>query len=192
MPNDMNADIKDADIKDTDIKDSASASASAGKGWTGERFELTTFLHGRTRAWGIFEDRFGRLRRRFDVAMAGTWNSGVFVLDEQFIYDDGRVEHRVWRVTPLSNGQFRATCDDCIGDAIGQCTADRVEMTYRFRLRLPSRTLVVDFVDRLYKINDATAVNRVTVSKWGIKIGDLSLFFLKDRLPESDVSKELR
>lgn len=178
MPNDMTA----------DIKDTASASASLG----GVRFELTTFLHGRTRAWGIFEDRFGRLRRRFEVAMVGTWSSGVFVLDEQFIYDDGRIEHRVWRVTPLSDGRFSATCDDCIGVAIGQCTTDSVEMTYKFRLRLPSRTLVVDFVDRLYKINGTSAVNRATVRKWGFKIGDLSLFFLKDGGPANGVSRGQR
>ena len=183
MANDMSRNIQDA--------------AGAGKGLTaesaaGECFELTTFLHGRTRAWGIFEDRFGRLRRRFDVAMAGTWSSGVFVLDEQFIYDDGRIEHRVWRVTPLAEGRFSATCDDCIGHAMGQSAVDRVEMTYKFRLRLPSRTLVVDFLDRLYKINDTTAVNRATVSKWGIRIGELSLFFVKEEPPEGDASKNVR
>jgi hypothetical protein len=166
MANDMSPDIQDR--------------ASAREGSASERFELTTFLHGRTHAWGIFEDRFGRLRRRFNVTMTGTWNDGIFVLDETFIYDDGRIEHRVWRVTPLSEGRFSAACDDCIGHAMGQCAADQVEMTYKFRLRLPSRTLIVDFVDRLYKISDTTAVNRATVRKWGVKIGDLSLFFVRD------------
>ena len=92
----------------------------------GALFELTTFLAGRTRAWGIFEDRFGRLRRRFDVDMDGRWQEGVFRLDERFVYDDGRIENRTWLVRQLSEGRFEATCDDCVGVAAGVCLRDRV------------------------------------------------------------------
>ena len=73
----------------------------------GAPFELTTFLDGRTKAWGMFEDRFGRLRRRFEVDMHGRWQEGVFLLDERFVYDDGRVEQRTWLVKPLSDGPVR-------------------------------------------------------------------------------------
>ena len=175
-----------------DMSPNIEGRANTGHGLAVERFELTTFLHGRTRAWGVFEDRFGRLRRRFYVTMTGTWHDNTFVLDEQFLSDDGRIEHRVWHVTPLAEGRFTATCDDCIGEAVGRCTTDSVVMRYRFRLRLPSRVLTVDFLDRLYKINATTAVNRAMVSKWGIKIGELSLFFLKDGIPDRDVTKNLR
>lgn len=60
-------------------------------------FALTSFLLGRTRAWGIFEDRFGRVKLRFAVEMNGAWSGQTFVLNEQFNYDDGRSEKRVWR-----------------------------------------------------------------------------------------------
>ena len=73
------------------------------------RFELTSFLDGKTRAWGVFEDRFGRLRRRFDVEMNGAWRGTNFVLDERFVYDDGRSEMRQWVVKPMPGGHFRAT-----------------------------------------------------------------------------------
>jgi hypothetical protein len=146
------------------------------------RFELTTFLDGRTRAWGIFEDRFGRLRRRFGVEMTGQWQDETFRLDERFTYDDGRTELRTWLVKTVSPGRFEATCADCIGVASGVCSADMVKMTYAFRLRLPSRVLAVNFDDRLYRMSATTAVNRATVRKWGIKIGELSLFFEKPAL----------
>lgn len=143
----------------------------------GRFFELTSFLEGESRAWGIFEDRFGRVRRRIDVTMIGRWDGDVFRLDEHFVYDDGRREHRVWTVKPDGPGKFRATCDDCVGEAIGTCAADSIRMAYAFKLKLPSRTLVVDFDDRIYRMSATTAVNRATMRKWGIKLGELSLFF---------------
>ena len=129
----------------------------------------------------MFEDRFGRLRRRFTVDMEGRWEAGVFHLDERFAYDDGRLETRTWLVTPARDGAFTATCDDCIGEARGRCTADAIEMAYSFRLRLPSRTLVVDFDDRIYRMGAHTAVNRATMRKWGIRLGELSLFFARPK-----------
>ena len=141
------------------------------------RFELTSFLEGRTEAWGVFEDRFGRLRRRFSVKMEGRWQGAIFHLDERFVYDDGRAENRVWFVTPLAEGRFKATCDDCIGEALGVCTGDTIRMCYAFRLKLPSRTMAVDFDDRLHRMSETTAVNRATMRKWGVKLGELSLFF---------------
>ena len=140
-------------------------------------FELTSFLDGHTRAWGVFEDRFGRLRRSFTVEMNGQWHDRVFVLDERFVYDTGETETRTWHVTPSGGGRFRATCADCIGSATGVSDAGSVRMTYRFRLKMKAREIVVAFDDRLYRMSDNTAVNRATMSKWGIKLGELSLFF---------------
>lgn len=151
-------------------------------------FELTSFLEGRTRAWGVFEDRFGRVRRRLAVEMHGRWQEGTFVLDERFEYDGDAVETRTWRVVPLGTGRFRATCPDCIGEAIGECDTDSVRMSYRFLLKLERREVVVSFDDRLYRIGDMSAVNRATMSKWGVKLGELSLFF--QRLPEEPACTE--
>lgn len=148
-------------------------------------FELTSFLEGHTRAWGVFEDRFGRVRRRLAVDMHGRWQDGTFVLDERFEYDCDTVEMRTWRVVPLGGGRFRASCPDCVGDAMGECTIDSVRMSYRFRLKLESGEIVVTFDDRLYRIGESIAVNRATMSKWGIKLGELSLFF--QRLPNETV-----
>jgi hypothetical protein len=145
-------------------------------------FELTTFLEGRTRAWGVFEDRFGRVRRRLVVDMNGRWEGDEFVLDERFEYDGDAVETRTWRVVPLGSGRFRATCPDCVGEATGRCTPDSIQMAYRFRLQLASRAIVVTFDDRLHRVGEG-AVNRATMSKWGIKLGELSLFF--QRLPDA-------
>ena len=146
----------------------------------GPLFELTTFLEGRTSAWGIFEDRFGKLRRRFTVEMVGRWQDEVFTLDETFAYDDGTRETRVWRVAPVGHGAFTATCADCVGTAYGSCDADTIRMSYGFRLKLDTRSINVHFDDRIYRVGAGIAVNRATMSKWGVKLGEVSLFFRRD------------
>jgi Protein of unknown function (DUF3833) len=144
-------------------------------------FDLTTFLFGTSTARGVFEDRFGRLRRRFDVKLHGSWQDGVFKLEEQFVYDDGSVEQRVWWVKPVAADRFEARCDDCIGVAAGTCTTDIIRMSYLFRLRLPSRVIAATIDDRFYRVTAQTAINRATVRKWGIRIGEITLVFERER-----------
>jgi len=152
------------------------------------RFELTTFLHGRTTAWGIFEDRFGRLRRRFRVEMHGHWREGAFLLEESFHYDTGEHESRTWSVVPEGEGRFTATCADCVGTAVGQCDDHSIRMRYRFRLQLDSRVVTVDLDDRIYRMGDAIAVNRATMRKWGVKLGELSLFFQREGMGDGSLA----
>lgn len=158
---------------------------------TTERFELTTYLEGQTKAWGIFEDRFGRLKRRFSVEMNGRWQGDVFMLDEQFLYDTGDVETRTWRIVPGTAGRFTATCADCLGEAVGACEADSISMSYDFLLKMGQRSLAVRFKDRIYRMGDRLAVNRATMSKWGVTLGELSLFFERQGAavaPKSDAA----
>lgn len=140
-------------------------------------FELTSFLEGRSSAWGVFEDRFGKVRRRFSVELVGRWLDGAFRLEESFTYEDHTRETRVWLVVPRGNGRFTATSADCVGEAHGVCGVDQIWMSYRFRLKLEKRELHVDFEDRFYLIGDGIAVNRAIMRKWGVKLGEVSLFF---------------
>ncbi len=148
-------------------------------------FELTSFLEGRTFAWGIFEDRFGRVRRRFTVEMVGRWQDRVFYLDERFTYDDGRRETRVWRVEPSDQGRFTATCADCVGIAQGESSADTIRMAYTFRLKLDGRKIDVSFDDRIYRVGEHVAVNRAIMRKWGVRLGEVSLFFRREEVGEA-------
>ena len=59
---------------------------------------LEDYFLGDTVASGIFEDRFGRVRNQFSVAIAGTIVDGALVLDERFAYSDGKQDRRVWRI----------------------------------------------------------------------------------------------
>ena len=61
------------------------------------KLNLFEFFKGETVAYGIFEDRFGKLRRQFRVKINGSVDQNILTLDEKFIYDDGEKATRIWR-----------------------------------------------------------------------------------------------
>jgi Protein of unknown function (DUF3833) len=151
-----------------------------------EALDITRFLNGRTQARGFFEDRFGRVRREFSAVLNGTWEGAIFVLREDFQYSDGVNEQRVWRITPGDGGHFTATCADCIGVATGHGSAGSWHMRYKFRLKMKQRSLIVAFDDRVHRITADMAINKATVRKWGIRLGEVVLVF--ERLAHQNIA----
>lgn len=148
--------------------------------------ELAAVFAGRARGWGIFEDRFGRLKRSFLIDIAGHYTGDELTIDEAFVYGDGVREQRSWHVTAAGDGRFRATCPDCIGAAWGEVdAAGFIRMRYAFRLAIKSRAVVVDFDDRIYRLGPGRAINRARVAKWGVTLGTVSLFL--ERLDDGAV-----
>lgn len=139
-------------------------------------FQFEQALCGHTRAWGIFEDRFGTLRRELAIDMHGWWDGAVFVLDEDFHYVDGERQRRQWRVTMAGPGQYSATATDVIGTAIGAAMGNAVRWRYRVRLPVGGRSWPVAFDDWMFLQPDGVIVNRATARYRGLRIGSVSMF----------------
>lgn len=146
---------------------------------TSRAFELTEFFAGSVQASGLFEDRFGSVRRRFCVAMDGQFADGVFVLTEDFIYDDGECQQRVWRVVPGQAGAFTATAADIVGTAHGVAASHTITMVYRHEVMIEGRGVVLSFHDRIHRVDEVTAFSRAVVTKWGFKVGEVTICFRK-------------
>ncbi|HFB2047981.1 MAG: DUF3833 family protein [Hyphomicrobiaceae bacterium] len=142
-------------------------------------FSIQNFFEGTTYAWGIFEDRFGKVRSRSSVVINGIWLNNTFTLQEEIIYDNERKENRTWHILFENHGKFTATCDDCISQAVGRTLENEILMRYRLNLKIKKRSLKADFLDRIIKIDNRHAVGKTTMFKWGVKLGELLLFFEK-------------
>ena len=66
---------------------------------TGPAFVLEDYFDGEPRAWGLFEDRMGNVRREFVVDISGRWDGTTLILTEDFRYNDGETEPREWPIT---------------------------------------------------------------------------------------------
>ena len=131
----------------------------------------------RLEAYGVFVDRFGTIRRQFEVAVSGRQTESGFVLDESFRYDDGETEERRWDVTVLGNGRYEGRCADVVGVARGVCTANMLSWRYSFRLAMDGRKVTVRFDDVMVLQAGDILVNRATISKAGCRLGEVLLSF---------------
>jgi hypothetical protein len=141
--------------------------------------DLKTYFNGPLVAHGIFTDRSGKVARRFVVQMTGTWNGNQGVLDERFTYSDGKTERRVWRLTDLGNGRYEGRADDVVGVATGQAAGNALNWRYTLSLPVDDKVYEVQFDDWMYLVDDKVMLNLATMSKFGIRLGEVTLSFQK-------------
>jgi hypothetical protein len=154
-------------MKPTDFKDSM------------PRLEIEKYFSGKTQAWGIFEDRFGKLRRQFTVDITGTWDGKELTLVEQFQYRDGEQDERIWRITKMGDHAYEGKADDIIGVAKGESYGNSLNWQYDMDLKIGGGTVQVHFNDWMYLQPSGVLLNRARVTKLGIEIGSVTLSFLK-------------
>ena len=143
------------------------------------RFVLEDYFDGKTKAWGMFHDRFGNLKRSFKVDITGTLDNDTLTLDEKFVYNDGEKESRIWSIKILGNNKYSGTADDVIGEATGISSGNALNWKYKLNLKVKESTVVVDFDDWMFLQDDNILMNRAEVKKWGIVLGVVSITFKK-------------
>ena len=146
--------------------------------------DLADFFAGDSVAYGIFEDRFGNLRRQFRVNMVGTVEGDTLTLDEDFLYDDGERAKRVWVITRMDGDgglRYEGTAADVSGTASGQISGNALNWEYDVVLEMSGSEVKVHFDDWIYRQDEDVAINRAFISKFGIEIGSVTIVFLRGR-----------
>jgi hypothetical protein len=141
------------------------------------KLDLFTYFQGQTKAWGLFEDRFGTVRRQFQVDIQGTVTDGTLTLDEGFRYDDGELARRVWTIRRDGPGTYVGWADDVVGEARGWAAGNALHWSYTLDLPVGGSTWRVTFDDWMFLQPGDVLVNRARVTKWGVEIGSVTLFF---------------
>jgi hypothetical protein len=145
--------------------------------------DLRSYFNGKLVAHGIFTDRQGLVVRRFTVQMDGSWQGDDGVLDEAFTYSDGKTERRVWRLRKLPDaqgpGRYTGRADDVIGTAEGQAAGNALRWSYTLRLPVDGRDIEVQFDDWMYLMDERVMLNKAVMSKFGVRLGEVTLSFTK-------------
>ncbi|MGD1878064.1 MAG: DUF3833 domain-containing protein [Kiloniellaceae bacterium] len=144
------------------------------------RFRIEDYFVGKTKAWGIFQDRFGTLRRQFVVDIDGTWDGETLTLVEDFVYDDGETERRTWTIHKTGEHSYEGRADGVIGQAEGESYGNVLNWRYRFALKVGDSTWNVSFDDWMFLQDDGVMINRAEVSKFGFQLGEVTIAFSKD------------
>ena len=141
--------------------------------------DLKTYFNGELVAHGIFTDRSGKVARRFVVQMTGTWQGNEGTLDERFTYSDGTTERRVWRLTDLGGGRYTGRADDVVGEATGIASGNALNWQYTLRLPVDGKVYEVQFDDWMYLMDERVMLNKAVMSKFGIRLGEVTLSFYR-------------
>ena len=141
--------------------------------------DLRDYFNGVVDAWGIFTDRSGKVVKRFTVVMNCSWNGDQGVLDEDFVYSDGTKQKRIWKLTHLGDGRYTGQADDVIGVAQGQTRGNAFNWRYTLALPVNDQVWQVQFDDWMYVMNEQVMLNKASMSKFGIFLGEVTLSFTK-------------
>lgn len=145
--------------------------------------DLKTYFNGDLVAHGLFTDRSGKVVRRFVVQMTGTWNGNQGVLDERFTYSDGKTERRVWRLTDEGGGRWSGRADDVVGVAQGVAAGNTLNWRYTLSLPVDGKVYEVQFDDWMYLMDERVMLNKAVMSKFGVRLGEVTLSFYKNPAP---------
>ena len=101
------------------------------------------------------------------------------VLDEEFTYSDGKKERRVWTLKKLPNGRYTGRADDVVGEAQGQLAGNAFQWSYTLKLPVDGSVYEVQFDDWMYLINERVMLNKAVMSKFGWRLGEVTLSFYR-------------
>jgi hypothetical protein len=141
--------------------------------------KIEEYFDGKVYAWGIFEDRFGTIRRQFQVEIDGDWDGKTLTLDEQFLYDDGERDQRIWEITSSGSGNYEGQAADVLGTAAGTSQGNALNWKYDIDLKVGDGSWRVTFDDWMLLQQGGVLINRAYVKKWGFTIGTVTLSFMR-------------
>lgn len=141
--------------------------------------DLAKYFNGTLDAHGMFQDRSGKVVKRFHVVIDASWQGNVGTLDERFTYADGQTQRRVWTITKVDAHRYRGTADDVVGEAEGVAYGNALRWRYVLALPVDGKTYHVDFDDWMFLMDDRVMLNRSAMRKFGIGLGEVTLSFYK-------------
>ena len=142
--------------------------------------DLRRFLDGELTAYGMLQDRRGRMTRRFVATMQASWSGDTGTLAEQFRFDDGELQQRTWTLTHVGNGRYVGTAGDVVGNAAGSTAGAVFQWQYRLQVPWRNDSIEVSLDDWLYLIDERHLINRTRLTKFGFRVGELTLVIEKN------------
>ena len=65
------------------------------------RLIIEEYLSGNVKAWGILQNRSGKVTRQFSADLNGKWDGKQLILDEKFVWNDGEIQTREWKINKI-------------------------------------------------------------------------------------------
>ncbi len=144
------------------------------------RLIIEEYLSGNVKAWGVLQNRSGKVTRQFSADLNGTWDGSQLILKEKFNWDDGEIQYREWTIKKIDKHKYEGTAGDVVGKAIGYSYGPAFKFEYVLLVPVKGKELKITFDDWIFKQDERVAINRATMTKFGFKVAELTVVFVKD------------
>ena len=141
------------------------------------QFIIEEFFQGKVKAWGLIQDRKGKVLTRFEADIDASWEGNNGILDETFKYlESGEQQKRIWNITKVDELNYTGTAGDIIGIANGKQFGNAVNWVYSMDVPVGNKTVRLKFDDWLWSMDDKVAINRSYLKKFGFTVAEITLF----------------
>ncbi|MEO8378989.1 MAG: DUF3833 family protein [Acidobacteriota bacterium] len=154
------------------------------------RFEPDRYFEGPTRSWGVTESRRGNPKSRFRTEMFGRREGDVLVVTQDFTFEDGRTQRRLWRIRRIDEHRYEATSPDVPGVAPGEAYGNTFHWEYTLALTPHNVFTRVRMHHWMYLQADGTTmINRVIITKLGVVIAETTEHFHRGTAPVPSIGR---
>jgi len=143
------------------------------------------FFDGKLTAHGVIQNRSGKVIRSFNADIIASWSDGIGTLDEDFLFDNGETDKRVWTLTPDGSGGYTGRAGDVVGDGKLSFAGNAMFLDYVLRIPYGDGTVDVRVDDRMYLVEPGVLMNESRMSKFGVGVGKILLTIV--RHPQTEV-----
>tara|TARA_Y100000748_G_scaffold63746_1_gene51447 strand:- start:534 stop:1061 length:528 start_codon:yes stop_codon:yes gene_type:complete len=144
------------------------------------RLIIEEYLSGTVKAYGILQNRSGKVTRQFTADLNGKWDGKQLILDEKFIWSDGEVQTRQWQINKIDEHHYEGTAEDVVGTAKGFSYGPAFKFEYVLLVPVKGKEIKITFDDWIFMQDDKVAINRATMTKFGFKVAELTVSFIKN------------
>ena len=144
------------------------------------RLVIEEYLKGEVKAWGILQNRSVKVTRQFSAVLNGKWDGKQLILDEVFNWNDGEIQNRQWKINKINDHNYEGTAGDVVGKAKGYSYGPAFKFEYVLLVPVKGKEIKITFDDWIFKQDDRVAINRATMTKFGFKVAELTVIFVKD------------
>ena len=146
---------------------------------TSPTIKIEKYFEGNVKAWGLLQDRKGKVTRQFKAKMFGSFENNILTLEEEFFWADGEKQKRVWNIEKIDEHNYVGTAADVVGKAKGFSYGSAFKFEYDLLVPIKGKNIKISFDDWIFKQDEEVAINRATLTKFGFKVGELTVFFKK-------------
>lgn len=144
------------------------------------KIDIRNFFKGDIEAFAITQDQNGKITNSYIAKMTGKWEDNKGVLQQNFVYEDGKKDSRTWLIDVSEDGlSFGAVGHDVIEPAQGRQLGNAMQMNYPLSFLREGVKQKINFEDNFYLVDSRSLIGTSLMRKNGTIIGKSIISFKK-------------